>query len=304
MPEKISIVLPTYNGGSCLSQSVNSVLAQTHADLELIVVDDGSTDGTAQTINAISDPRLIFLQHPVNRGLPAALNTGFAQASGEFLTWTSHDNLYVPYALSQLRESLSGGCDFVFSDYYSFADNDLLSKELVRLPENPQLARNNTIGPCFLYHRRVMEALGDYDADAELAEDYDYWIRLASRFKLRHVAEPLYYYRLSPNSLTTRRYSEVQLVSCLLRLKHGLSGIAETEREIRAIIMQPIVKLRQLRQLALSPAFYAQFHQPLLKIQEGTGSLQAVRKMFVDFIRRRWTLQNLARIASRIKQGS
>ena len=96
-----SIVLPVFNGDRYLQQALESCLQQTHRNLEILVVDDGSTDGTADIIaeQAARDPRIISIQNDQNLGLPSALNIGFARAKGEFLTWTSHDNFYESNAI-------------------------------------------------------------------------------------------------------------------------------------------------------------------------------------------------------------
>src|SRR5574337_314358 len=98
-PPLISIVLPTYNGAAYLRESLDSCLNQSFQDLELIVVDDGSTDDTETILGSYSDPRLRVLKQS-NQGLAAALNAGFAQTRGRFLSWTSDDNLYLPEAMA------------------------------------------------------------------------------------------------------------------------------------------------------------------------------------------------------------
>src|SRR5215468_4846876 len=100
----VSVVLPTYNGSRYLRGAVESVLAQTLADFELIVVDDCSTDATPALVAELAarDPRIIAVRHEANRKLPGALNTGFARARGRYFTWTSDDNLYAPAALARL----------------------------------------------------------------------------------------------------------------------------------------------------------------------------------------------------------
>ena len=114
----VSIVLPVFNGAPYVRQSIESCLNQTHRDIELIVVDDSSEDGTVDIVKSYTDPRLTLIQHDRNRKLPAALNTGFRRSGGAYLTWTSHDNYYVPTAIAELVQFLeeSTGVDFVLSD--------------------------------------------------------------------------------------------------------------------------------------------------------------------------------------------
>src|ERR1043165_1952652 len=92
----ISIVLPSFNGSTYLSKSIDSCLSQTYSNLELILVDDASTDDTPRIMQqyAAQDSRVRVLQNATNRKLPASLNIGFRAARGRYLTWTSDDNLY------------------------------------------------------------------------------------------------------------------------------------------------------------------------------------------------------------------
>jgi glycosyltransferase involved in cell wall biosynthesis/SAM-dependent methyltransferase len=202
----VSIILPVYNGSRYLRQSIESCLTQTYANIELIVVDDASQDDSAEIVAAHADPRITLLRHHTNRKLPAALNTGFRASSGGYLTWTSHDNYFVPTAIAELVDFLEGsqGVDFVYSDQYIVDERD----DTVRLDRTgpvERLIEESCLGGCFLYTRAVYEKLGAYDEGLFLAEDYDYWLRALAAFKLAHLGKPLYYYRLHPDSLSVRR---------------------------------------------------------------------------------------------------
>jgi|SoiMethySBSTD1v2_1073268.scaffolds.fasta_scaffold01515_5 GT2 family glycosyltransferase len=205
----VTIVLPTYNGTKYLARSLASCLAQTHARLEVVVVDDGSGPEVARIVETHVDPRVRYLRHPVNRGLPAALNTGFAQASGELLTWTSDDNYYTPDAIEQMVRFLctDADVDFVYADAWQIDPaGDVVGRLCVPPPE--WLKVKNRVGGCFLYRRAVYEAVGDYDSRAVLAEDYDYWLRIARRFTMQRLFGALYYYRFHDHSLTGRSARE------------------------------------------------------------------------------------------------
>lgn len=100
----ISIVMSTYNRASVLPRAIESVLRQTYADWELIIVDDGSTDETAQVLADIKDPRVKVYRHPQNRGLTATKNTGFDHIQGEWFTLLDDDDEAVPEALEAMLE--------------------------------------------------------------------------------------------------------------------------------------------------------------------------------------------------------
>lgn len=218
---KVSVVLPTFNGEKYIRQSIDSCLNQTHCNIELIIVDDGSTDETPEIIKSYKDERIKYLRHEKNKGLPNALNTGFAKADGEYLTWTSDDNYYVKDAIEKMLCFLqSKNCSFVYCNFYIFNDKNPYSLNIVRLPDKLALENLNGVGACFLYSSKVKEAIGDYDPETFLAEDYDYWIRTSKKFHMEHFEEPLYFFREHAKSLTKSRFYEVRIVDILVRLKN------------------------------------------------------------------------------------
>jgi len=222
---KVSIVMPTYNGEKYIRESIDSSLGQTYQNIQLVVVDDGSTDETSNIINCYGDTRLEYIRHSNRRGIPVALNTGFAKADGNYLTWTSDDNYYAPNAIQKMLSFLNARrCQFVYSDFHRFRREDPSRRRIVKLPDLPVLEDQNCIGPCFVYSRNVKETTGDYDPDTFLAEDYDYWIRVSKRFLMCHLPEPLYFYREHTGSLSTKRFLEIQMANALVKMKNRVSN--------------------------------------------------------------------------------
>lgn len=203
VPAKVTIVLPTYNGAKYLRQSIDSCLNQTYKNIELIIVDDGSIDETRQIIRSYEDDRIKYIKHDKNEHLPQALNTGFKMATGEYLTWTSDDNYYAEDAIESMVVVLQTNrmIDFAYANYYIINDVSKVVQSITVGP-NDNLREYNCIGPCFLYRRKVYEAIGGYNPDALLAEDYEYWIRIFKRFRMGKLNEFIYWHRLHPKSLT------------------------------------------------------------------------------------------------------
>ena len=201
----VSIVLPTHNGSCYIGQAVQACLDQAYRDWELIVVDDASTDGTADRITRYADARIRIIRHDVNRRLPAALNTGFARARGKYLTWTSDDNLYRPEALKRMVAFLEDhqDVDIVHSDFTIIdSGGDVIEQR--RVSGREDLMTGDCVGPCFLYRREVQVNVGDYSPGLFLAEDYDFWLRASVRFRFAELHEDLYCYRRHRASLTSR----------------------------------------------------------------------------------------------------
>jgi glycosyltransferase involved in cell wall biosynthesis len=274
---KVSIVLPTYNGSRFLRGAIDSCLSQTHRDLELIVVDDTSTDSTPDIIRSYEDPRLVRVRNAKNRRLPKSLNIGFGRAKGDYLTWTSDDNEYEPDAIERMLGCLESnpGADFVYADYWAL-DEKTGKKELVRLPGQLNLGVKNEVGACFLYTRRVYERTGGYNPNYEMVEDYDYWMRICRRFGAVHCARPLYLYRYHAASLTSTRAYNQDLFDIILKNRSGYRTLLDAgwtglyyfenvrrsplvEEEKKRLIRQTMAKVARL-----SPAYYALFRAAVL----------------------------------------
>jgi glycosyltransferase involved in cell wall biosynthesis len=201
----VSIVLPTYNGSRYLEHAVESCLNQSYSHWELILVDDASTDNTpgiiARYVN--KDSRIKSVTNPVNRKLPGSLNTGFAVAKGDLLTWTSDDNCYRESALEDMVEFLETNPDvgIVYADTSHMDEN---GREIGQqtAPPPDELPYWNSVGACFLYRRLVLDTIGNYAEDLFLAEDHEYWLRAYAAFRFHHLSKNLYLYRVHTGALS------------------------------------------------------------------------------------------------------
>lgn len=221
---KVSIVLPTYNGSKFLRQSIESCLCQSHRNLELLIVDDGSGENIYKIVRGYEDVRVKYLRHKKNLGLPTALNTGFREATGNYLTWTSDDNYYAPNAIEEMVRFLQtySSVDFVYAESYLLDErvqNQALRIRRILPPEDLQI--KNEIGACFLYSRQVFETVGEYNSTVYLAEDYEYWMRVAQRFRMQRLFRPLYYYRFHQDSLTSKYAEKVREATRMVRQLHS-----------------------------------------------------------------------------------
>lgn len=221
---RVSVVLPVYNQAHLLRAALESVLAQTYRNFELIIINDGSTDAVTEVLGTYaSHPQVRVLTQP-NQGLPKALSNGFDFATGEFWTWTSADNLMEPQQLERqvafLRDHPEAG--MVYCDYLAIDDRGEPLRDPSwrpqnrRTPETPEIhlphdtsnlniVQDNFIGACFMYRGWVGRVLGDY-APILGVEDYDYWMRLNTLFSIHHLGtdELLYRYRVHDNTLSGR----------------------------------------------------------------------------------------------------
>ena len=205
----ISVVLPTYNGSKYIARAIDSIINQTEADWELIIVNDCSTDNTLEIISnyANRDKRIKIINNSQNMKLPASLNIGFKQATGKYLTWTSDDNMYKPNAFSVMSEFLKkhDDVDFVSCDM-DWVDEKL---EFLHLHSNEAdrtspltLAYYCNIGACFMYRNTIFTKIGKYNEELFCAEDYDYWCRIALSCNMYYLSDNCYKYVTNTEGLT------------------------------------------------------------------------------------------------------
>ncbi len=223
---KVSIVLSTYNGSKYLSTSIKSCLNQTYKNIELIIVDDCSADETPAIVRSFDDPRIRYFRNETSQRLPKSLNIGFARAAGEYLTWTSDANEYFEDAIETMVSCLQENkeYDFVYANYWTYFVGTE-TKVLQQLPEISRLHKQNCVGPCFLYTRKVNESIGGYSSQLELVEDYDYWIRISRKFKMFHYQQPLCIHSERSHSLKSARQRSIILLENVLKYQNGFISL-------------------------------------------------------------------------------
>ncbi len=232
----VSIVLPTYNGKKYIRESVDSILAQSYTDWELILVDDCSTDGTAEILEeyATGDKRISVIHNMVNQKLPRSLNTGFSRARGRYLTWTSDDNRYMPEALEKMVGFLeeNENAMIVRSDYFFIdAQGEVIGNSIEYSDHN--MYAFNCFGACFLYRKEVRDVVGEYNTDAFGVEDYEYWLRILDRFgRIFSIDERLYEYRRHGESLSESKRQMVlnQLAELRRRYEDKMLGELKNDK--------------------------------------------------------------------------
>lgn len=233
----VSIVLPTFNGSRYLSQAIESCLAQTFADFELIIVDDCSTDSTPIIIREYlsRDSRVTSIRNDHNVKLPRSLNAGFRAAKGQYYCWISDDNLYLPEALGTMVEFLDSRpqCDVVYADYI-LVDGDGNRLRSVRVDEPESLVVRNGIGPCWLYRSTVHTLLNGYDEATFLAEDYDFFLRAFCNVGMAPIHKPIYEYRVHGESLTATRAVDVSRTRDAVKRKN-IEAIRHRDRRLASL---------------------------------------------------------------------
>lgn len=200
----VSIILPVYNGEKFLAESIESCLNQSYQNIELIIVYDSSTDNTLEiaTYYATQDNRITIINNVEKKNLPAGLNIGHKEAKGDFITWTSDDNVYELNAIEVMsKKLLEKNVDVVYSDMVIIDHNGKKVRDFVFLDFENIIFRNY-IGNCFLYKKEVFERNNGYNENCFLVEDYDFWLRAIIHSRFYQLRKKLYRYRKHDSSLT------------------------------------------------------------------------------------------------------
>jgi glycosyltransferase involved in cell wall biosynthesis len=204
---RISVIIPVYNGEKTIRETVESVLNQTFSDFELIVINDGSQDSTLDILANIQDPRLkVFSQS--HAGVSVSRNNGIVHAHGEFITFLDADDLWTPDKLETQLKALEANPQasvayswtdfidesgrFLWSGLHIAANGDVLAKLLmVNFLEG---------GSNPLIRKQALTEVGDFDSSLEPAEDWEMWLRLATRYYFIAVPIPQILYRYTSYS--------------------------------------------------------------------------------------------------------
>ncbi len=236
MEELISIVLPVYNGEKYLRESIDSVLAQTYKNWELLIVDDCSTDSSAAIAKeyASKDRRIYYYRNENNLRLPRNLNKGFRLAKGDYLTWTSDDNKFKPTALEKMYDALKNNqnAQFVFASCRVInSEGEEIEYIMVDDKRKKQIVGHNVVGACFMYTRKAYEEVGEYNPDFTLVEDYDYWQRIYAKFNAVAISDILYEYRWHDGALTSTMKKDAfnKTLEKMLLKNRPLFGKIDTE---------------------------------------------------------------------------
>ena len=193
--ELISVVIPSYNRKDKLPACMESVLGQSYGNIELIVVDDASTDGTQELFREIGDPRVRYLRYEENRGACHARNYGAERAEGGLIAFQDSDDIWHPDKLEkQYRHLMETGADMCYCGMNRVSEGGSFYYPVhAPRPGHAQedfLAENRAGTQTMLMHRFVWEKLR-FDESIRRYQDWDFAIRAASRFELAYLPEAL-----------------------------------------------------------------------------------------------------------------
>lgn len=230
MQDLVSVVIPVYNRESTIKRAVDSVLCQTYSNLEVIIVDDGSTDRTLKIISEYDDERVKVICQSKRGGANKARNIGIANSKGEYIAFQDSDDEWLPDKLRvQIEHMETQGYMACYSAYNYNRDGVILTVPFYNSNiDNYQtnlrktLMKRNVIGtPTLMIRREVLKLIGDeyFDERMPRLQDYDFVIRVTKCVNIGYVSRPLVNAFKTSNSITTDRIALYKAISHMIK-KH------------------------------------------------------------------------------------
>ena len=317
MPDpEISVVIPTYNRWPLLKEAIESVRAQTYQDFEIIVIDDGSTDGTGERVLAAyaDDPRVRYFHQP-NRGPSAARNIGIAQARGHLLALLDSDDAWLPTKLERqleiLRTDRSVGvvyCKFAFMDELGDRLDQPWPRPPVRGDLYVDLMYSNVVygsDSAVLMRTADMREAGGFDESLFAAEDHDLWRRLALRHRFVCLDEVLVLVRMHSSSI--QRDVSRMAEGALRHLAKILAETPQNHRHHLHAVCEALSADYTRRFMAQHKYVAALLFNARLAYQGGAQARGAVRSIFWRWLRARpevvleWLFSTYRRLPEPVK---
>ena len=236
--EPVSIILPTYNRAHMVGNAIESVLAQSYTEFELLIIDDGSTDHTEQVVASYNDKRISYYRMQENGGQSKARNCGIQMAKYDYLAFEDSDDLWRPEKLEVQMNVIKNVASDVGMVYHKFR-YDLGEGRSMTLPgqkitlENKsgdiyrQLLWDNLVGmPTILIKKECVEAAGGMDESLHCLEDYDFALRIAKKYKAIFLDEIYVDANYSVTGVSGGDNSQYLIASCMLLAKYKADYLA------------------------------------------------------------------------------
>lgn len=232
----ISVILAVYNSEHFIGEAIQSILNQTLADFELIIINDGSTDRSEDVILSFQDPRIRYYKQE-NKGVAGAKNAGLKQAKGEYITIHDSDDISLPNRFERMLKGLeSSDIGFVHSDMLLMTEkgkpfgywqsNNIFPEDLYPFFLNIGTPFNN---PTIIFKREAINGIL-HDEQVKVGSDTDLVLQIAREWKSYHIPEPLYLYRRHQTNVTNNKDPEVLTRHVRKNLRdEDLKGIPEVD---------------------------------------------------------------------------
>ncbi len=216
---KVSVIVPTYNRAGMVTETIDSILAQTFDDFELIVVDNESTDNTEEVIKSYTDNRVKYYKNQNNGVVAVNRNYGISKAQGQYIAFCDDDDLWLPEKLEKqmLEFEKDNQIGLVCTNAIVFSEDGEHGERIkARLKDShftfESLLRGNAIiSSSVLVRKLVIDDVGMIDESPEIfrAEDYAFWLSIAKKYRIKYIDLPLIKYRIHTGAYSSKAFSQV-----------------------------------------------------------------------------------------------
>jgi glycosyltransferase involved in cell wall biosynthesis len=276
-PPLASIILRAYNSENYIAGAIDSILAQTCPDFELIIVDDGSTDATAKIIAGYTDPRIVRKTHTSNCGASHASNTGVLASRGTYIGFIDSDDTWLPEKLEEMVRcfsTLPREYGVVYSDMLEIDPEgnrkywhspDMVGPDIV----NREIAdhRVSWLGNgAVLLKKECFDAFGLYDEEFRCYEDREFFMRISQKYRFYHIRKPFYVYR-TWQGITSNSY-EVCIARLLLLKKYP-----QTAQDEKFLVHQCDLLIQYIRTIRDQNMIPPEIPPGMLMVQKVIGRL-------------------------------
>jgi glycosyltransferase involved in cell wall biosynthesis len=230
----VSVIIPTYNRRQLIARSIKSVLNQTYRDFELIIVDDGSTDGTSEVVAGFNDERIRYIRCDENRGEAAARNMGIKAARCDYIAYQDSDDEWLPEKLARQMELLENAPPEVGVIYTGFWKTENHRK--IYIPFSwvnqkngdiyKELLKGNFVGsPVVLIKKECFDSAGLFDERLRNLVDWEMWLRISRHYHFRCVDEPLAVAHYDADNISDNPNSLIESLELVLeKNRDGFEG--------------------------------------------------------------------------------
>ena len=202
---KISVLMPAYNAEKHIREAINSILNQTYTNFEFIIINDGSTDNTANIIREYNDQRIVFIDNKTNQGLVSVLNYGLDIAKGKYIARMDADDISYPKRFEKQVRFLEkhDKVGIVGSWYKAFGSKNFVEKKK-RFPKLKDMTNSPFAHPTVMLHKSFFDKYNlRYNEQYKHAEDYELWVKASKYMKFANIQEVLLDYRWSDSNIST-----------------------------------------------------------------------------------------------------
>jgi len=235
---KVSVIIPTYNRAGYIEEAIDSVLAQTYKDFEIIVIDDGSTDKTRKVLRKYTGQIRYFPQE--NQGVAVSRNKGIAVSRGEYVAFLDSDDAWLPKKLERQVAFLEEHPDIALVCGEVFL-MDEKGETIHHVPHDRELPltfknlfeQSLIHVPTTMVRRQILEEAGGFDPAVDTSEDYDLWLRIIKKHRGHYMELPLAKYRLHQDSLMSNLERRLSNNLMIFRKKEITAGMSWLKKRIR-----------------------------------------------------------------------